>query len=132
MKQTFKSTVFNLKLIIEDKPELRKFLKRFRNGDDLEVEIRTPKKDRSLEQNAYYWGVIIKTLGDHFGYEKEEMHEALKWHFLRKHESPLPTVKSTTRLNTKEFVDYIERIQRWASIEHGVYLPDPNEGLNNG
>ena len=39
----------------------------------------------------------------------------------------MPKVKSTTKLSTKEFNEYIEQIQVWAASEHGVVIPDPNE-----
>ena len=39
----------------------------------------------------------------------------------------LPTVKSTTRLNTAQFTDYIEKIKRWASKEYGIVLPEAED-----
>ena len=96
-------------------------------GEDMKVEVTVRKwrRHRSLEQNRYYWGVIIDMLGNHFGYEPDEMHEALKFEFLRKTDGPLETVRSTTSLTTKEFSDYCEDIKRWAAINYQVNIPDP-------
>jgi len=95
----------------------------------VEIVIRKARKERSLPQNKYYWGVVISILAAHLGYEKEEMHEALKWEFLQIHDDrPLKTTRSTTELTTTEFKDYTERIQRWAAEFHGCYIPDPGEG----
>jgi hypothetical protein len=95
----------------------------------VEIVIRRIRKGRSLPQNSYYWGVVIPILSQHLGYEKDEMHEALKFEFLKIHDDrPLATARSTTDLSTTEFKTYIEQIQRWAAEFHGCYIPDPGEG----
>ena len=61
------------------------------------------KKHRSNEQNAYYWGVVLKTIADYAGYRGEQeitgIHEELKRMFLPKI-GKLNIVKSTSSLNT--------------------------------
>ena len=93
-------------------------------GQRIELTIRKERLLRSLNQNRYYWSVIIEILSDYFGYEKEEMHEALKFKFLKKHEdTDLVTVGSTAKLSTAEFTEYIDEIVRWASTEYQVVIP---------
>ena len=93
-------------------------------GQRIELTIRKERNLRSLSQNKYYWGVIIEILSDHFGYEKEEMHEALKFKLLKKHEdTDLVTVGSTAKLSTAEFTEYIDEIIRWASTDDQVVIP---------
>lgn len=84
-------------------------------------------KPRSLQENAYYWGVVIELLCGHTGYTPEEMHDCLKAKFLPHgvDEYGLEHVKSTTKLSTVEFETYMEDIRRWASSELDVYIPDP-------
>ncbi|MDD5061962.1 MAG: hypothetical protein PHN44_06775 [Candidatus Marinimicrobia bacterium] len=97
-------------------------------GKRVEVIVRKEKSKRSLRENSYYWGVVIEILSNFTGYESEEMHEALKFKFLRTHEGEaLESVKSTTKLNTAEFEDYLERIRRWAAQEYNCFIPLPNE-----
>lgn len=92
------------------------------------VEKITKERQRSLEQNAYYWGVVIKILSGEIGYSKEEMHEALKVKFLSyENVKGIPTVMSTTQLNTKQFEVYLEMIRRWASMDMGIVIPEPNQ-----
>ena len=99
-------------------------------GKTVAVTCEERKKHRSNEQNAYYWGVVLKTIADYAGYRGEQeitgIHEELKRMFLQKI-GKLNIVKSTSSLNTAEFTDYIENIRLWAAQELGVYIPDPNE-----
>lgn len=97
-------------------------------GKKVLLEIHKIKNVRSNSQNSYYWGVVIDILADYTGYTAEEMHNALKWKFLRKvNEKQIETVKSTTGLTTEEFGFYLEAIKNWASKELSVYIPDSNE-----
>lgn len=96
-------------------------------GKLVEVVVRRRRSQRSIQANAYYWGVVIEILANHFGYEADEMHEALKWQFLRRNEGGLATVRSTAKMDSKEFAEYVDRVVRWAAQEHGCYIPGPNE-----
>lgn len=93
--------------------------------------IKTIRHSRSISQNNYYWGVVIKIVGDELGYLPEEIHDALRIKFLTIHTDKLPTVKSTVKLSTKEFEEYLEKIRRWASEELSICLPLPNEVIND-
>lgn len=87
------------------------------------------KIPRTLKANAYYWVAVVGIPAQHFGYSVEEMHEALKWLFLRKFEEGKPeTVRSTTELSTVEFSEYVEKCRKWAA-EEGLVIPDPDEVL---
>jgi hypothetical protein len=97
-------------------------------GKRIELTLKEEKSQRSINQNSYYWGVVVTILGDFFGYEPEEMHTALRMKFLNKEPvCGLNTAESTTALNTTQFEDYLERIRRWAAIEYHIYVPLPNE-----
>jgi len=104
------------------------FVKEFakREGKVIFVTIEERKNSRSLDQNAYYWGVIIELLSEETGMDHEEMHEALKWQFLKKDVSGIATVKSTASLNTSEMGHYIDNIIRWSAEFLGVYIPPAN------
>lgn len=97
------------------------------------VELKVNRGERSLRQNSYYWGVVIKILSDYTGFEPDEMHEDLKNRFLKYYKVIKATgeerelAKSTSNLSTEEFEAYLDMIRRWAMIEHDVYIPLPNE-----
>lgn len=99
-------------------------------GKDLILILQEREKIRSIIQNKYYWGVIIKKLSEYTGYEKEDIHIILKGKFLPKNiiffGEEITIGNSTKKLTTKEFKEYIEKIQRWASTQD-IYIPDPNE-----
>lgn len=96
------------------------------------------EKIRSLPQSKYYWGVCIKILSDELGYTDEEIHEVCKSMFL-KDVIHLKTkggglkevviVKSTRDLTTIEFEDYLSKIRVFASLELGIFIPEPNEEI---
>jgi len=126
----FTGTVTNGRLVLDSPQRYIVQLAKL-EGKRIEVVVRKQRSKRSLKENSYYWGVVVEILRDHFGYETyeaEEVHVGLKLKFLRIHESEgLETAKSTTKLSTAEFEDYLERIRRWASKEHNCYIPLPNE-----
>jgi len=99
------------------------------------VAIKVGKPQRSDNQRRFYFGVIVKILADEWGYNPpEQMHDALREEFLRleadpEHGKPLPTVRSTSDLNTAEFEDYLDRIRAWAATDYGIVLPFPNEEI---
>ena len=99
-------------------------------GQRVTVEVKKFRKNRTDAQNRYWWGVVIDILSKHTGYEPEEMHNAIKIKFLPVERAGLISGKSTKRLTTLEFVDLIERVQRWAAQDQNCYIPDPNEPIN--
>ena len=60
--------------------------------------------------------MVVKKLAQHLGYTLDEMHKELKREF---------KIETTKKLSQDEFQDYLDRIIRWASMFHGVALPDP-------
>ena len=100
-------------------------------GQEVEVVVRKKKTQRSNQQSRYYFGVIVKMISDHTGFEPEEVHYALRERFLGSEvdeKSGLRIVKSTTSLSTKEFIDqYTDPIKRWTQEFLGFRIPEPNE-----
>lgn len=115
------------KPMLANMTKYRAYLAGFKEDAEIELILRKRTKKRTNPQNRYYWGIVVPMLAENFGYTKDEMHEALKWLFLRKPDADPPTVGSTAKLQTKEFAAYIEQIQTWAATEHGIVIPDPDE-----
>jgi hypothetical protein len=97
------------------------------------LEIKQHREVRSLSQNKYYWGVVIKILSNETGFLEDEMHEVLKKKFNPKVKALRQTGEefliggSTTELDTMNFEEYLSKIKIWAIQELDIYIPDPNE-----
>lgn len=104
-------------------------VKRFLEGKEVDISIGPHRKKRSVNQNSYYWGVVVAMIAEAAGYPTpEEAHDALRLHFLGQHrEGQLPTMKSTAELSTTEFEDYLSHCRQLASEMFGLYIPEPNE-----
>ena len=112
-------------VVLDDEKGFTEHIKSL-DGKFIQLVVRRYRTNRSNNQNKYYWGVVIKILGDELGYMPDEMHEALKWKFLRKG-GKLETVKSTSSLTTIEFEEYLELIRIWALRDLEIAIPLPNE-----
>lgn len=109
------------------------------SGNDILVSVKKFKSKRSLNQNAYYWGVIIptaqafleETQGE--GYDKERLHMI---HCSLCGIGNLETIeflggvltvyggKRTSDMNTKEFTEFLEKVRDfWAN--HDCFIPEP-------
>lgn len=82
------------------------------------VKITPYKSTRSLDQNDYYWRLVTE-LADYFGLKsKDEMHEVLSYKLLSEEKQiknlKVMTINSTTKLNVKEFNEYLEKVKEFA------------------
>jgi hypothetical protein len=99
------------------------------------VTIEEAKATRSGNQNRFLWGVVYPAIlgaGKLEGWDSEDVHEYLLgewsgWETLEGFDKKrLRPIRRSSKLNKREFVDYIEFIQK-RMAEHGIYVPDPNE-----
>lgn len=106
----------------------RKIADYVKDKDDWFVcEVLRSKKTRSLSQNKYYWGVVVKILSQHTGYTSDEIHQELARMFLSYTTGGKKFVKSTAKLNTFDFEQYLEKCRQWAWKEMNAHIPLPNE-----
>jgi hypothetical protein len=122
-------------LHILNKQRLAEDLRQFKPCD---VVITIKKRGkRSILQNAYYWGCVVKEIQLRFrelghDVETDDVHEFLKQKFnYEKIVTPQAEVievpKSTTEMNKEEFSEYVERIKEWASSTLEIYIPDAGQ-----
>lgn len=94
----------------------------------VEVIVKKYRKQRSNDQNEYYWGVIVDILADHWGYTKDEAHEAIKLKFLVVKRPGKPdTIGSTRKMNTVQAENFYANIRMWAAQDYSIIIPLPNE-----
>lgn len=108
------------------------YLQSFKEGTDLEVIVRRASKKRTLPQNRYYFGVVVRQLAKFCGYDEKRMHQSLKNEFLsyRDEETGLLVTLSTAELSTVAFRKYCDEVQRWAAEFLGFVIPDPPSAID--
>ncbi len=134
MNPVFRASIKSGKVIFDDVKQFNDYTQTL-ESKEVEVIVRTPKKPRSLAENSYYWGVIIKILSEQLGLSPDETHETLKYQFLKVHKSIIVQgkieefffMRSTTDLSTKSMEEYLENIRMWAAEFLGCIIPLPNE-----
>lgn len=98
------------------------------------VQVTERKHIRNLSQNDKYWA-ILEGLSDYLGYTKEEIHELMKYKYLKYAKEiagqPIVVVRSTSDLDTGEFSEYIENVLSFAqqygcSFQDGLPQPQVN------
>jgi len=92
----------------------------------------TGKASQTGNQNGYYWRALLPVLAQHFGYQLDEMHQALKYKFFRIGVTDsLPKVGSTKKLSTTEWEALMERIRIWALTEFNINIPTVGDYYDN-
>jgi hypothetical protein len=108
-----------------------------------DVSLKQRKKKRTLDQNSYYHIAVVEPflawLREEWGDDSithEEAHEVLRNRILGYRErGEIQIPNSTTRLDTKEFSDYVENCSRWlAEFANVVVIPSDlfYEGATSG
>lgn len=107
-------------------------------GKKLRVTVEEWQQTRSSPQNKALFGHAYKILGQHLGYQAEELHTVFCGEFfgwaeyevmgqVRKKPRRTTTTDENGKrsvLGTKEFSEFFEMVQRRAA-ELGVFIPDP-------
>lgn len=102
---------------------------------DLEVFVCTVDgKVRSVDYNAYYWGVLLKIISEHTGHTTADLHEYYSMRFLPKFTvvfgELLQGTTGTRNLRHKEFDEYVQMVRIHAEQIGAGYIPLPNETPN--
>ena len=115
------------------RPQFQAWLQKLA-GTDCELVVRKRKSKRSLDQNAWIWGVAYPLIAEAIGYgshEIEDMHYGLvaKWageHFDKRLGSMVPN-KRSSQLSTVEFSKYMEWLVIYAAESLNCCVPLPGE-----
>lgn len=114
------------KLILNNRRNFMDQLQQF-EGKDVEVRIRQRSEKRTKEQNSLYWK-WIEVLSNETGFTKDEMHELIKYKYLKRNIINSEgveevVIKSTTTMTTKEFSQFMNDILFWANSTLNINLP---------
>lgn len=107
--------------------QITKYMKKTK-GKLISIEYKFSLATRSIVQNSYYWGVVLKMISEETGYTPEELHEGFKNKFGYTGDFfGEPYKRSSTTYTTVEFEDYLLQIRVWAGEFLNMYIPLPNE-----
>lgn len=132
MTQTFIAISQDGELEFSDPERLRQFL--IYNPGELFINVAQRKKTRSLKQNAYGYGVVIKELSEYTGHTPQQLKEYVKRELGLVEVITLPNGKitevtrSSATFTTVEWENYM-KFFRQLGDENGIFIPEPN-GVN--
>lgn len=141
-KITFESPVNNGKIEGRIARHLNACIKNM-DGKRVRIIIEECKRKRSLNQNAYYFGVVVQLVHGAMidagnDIDTEEVHNMLKVDVGRLvKDVVLPdgtkrkVIRSTTELSTVEFEEYLEKCRAWAA-QFDLIIPLPHENVMYG
>ena len=119
-------TVKNGKLILNNERRFNDNLNIF-EGEEIEIKIKVRTNNRSNEQNSLYWK-WINIMSEETGFTIEDMHELVKYKFLKRtsiNNNGVEEVKlkSTTTLSVKEFTKLMDDVLYWSNNTLNINLP---------
>ncbi|MDR1097833.1 MAG: recombination protein NinB [Tannerella sp.] len=114
-----------------DKTKVNNYINRLPDGKRYTVEVKLKRENRSIDQNRLYW-LWISCISEETGNDRDTLHELFKQMYLGSEERialncQVAIRRSTSRLDTKEFTDYLNRIQQFVNTELGIILPNPED-----
>lgn len=112
-------------------------------GKDIEITIQRKRKNRSNNQNAYYWGCVLplvqQGLIDATGETRDlnSIHYQILLPLLSVDRDIINTDTgqvisekiTSSEMTTTEFMEYISSIQKWSAEFLNIYIPDPNQDI---
>ena len=110
------------------------------DGKLVDITIEPHKKKRSLNQNAYWFGIldkyavpVFREYGDNwssFSIHEYVMNELGYQEVLSDKKGRLfVTRKHSSKFTTKDWEEFMERARAYLASEHGVFIPLPGEDL---
>lgn len=97
-------------------------LNKFKDGDQVTLELHTRKPKRSDQQNRYYWGIYLPLIAAETGEnDLEALHELFKGKFMSDGiveilGNKVRKKRSTTDLGVGEFCEYIMNIEALTEV----------------
>lgn len=112
-------------------------------GKTIKVTIEKNKKTRSIQQNAYYWGVVLPIVQQGLYDATGETRDLNSIHYkillplfapdreiINKETGEVINEKMTSsEMSTTDFMEYKQDIQKWSAEFLNVQIPDPNEAI---
>jgi len=141
MKYQIRSNVINGNLK-RNREQIKQAIAEF-EGKEVIISIDKAKKNRSNNQNSYYWGVVIPIVQSGLKDATGEFRSSDSIHygillplFAPSNEivnidsgQVLSEKISSSEMSTVQFMEYILEVQKWSAEFLGVDIPNPNEEI---
>ena len=126
--------------VIRNKAQLKEFTDRLNEKRlPFKVAIESIEPVRSLDLNAYLWGIVYGMIADAMGQSIDEVHAAYKKKFRFKHSFEYDKIQdqyvfvlatqSTATAGQYDLWNYVMQVRADAEIELNVSIPMPNEAF---
>lgn len=110
------------------------------DGKPARMLVEPAEDDRSLRQNNFYWGIVLKQISEQAAIEgqrwaAEAWHELMKRQFLgyeikkvtvagRRRKLVTRQLRSTTKLKVRSMSKYLEQVMAFAATDLGVQFTE--------
>lgn len=116
---------------LQTKEAVKQYIDKLPEGKLYDATIKLHREKRTIPQNSLYW-LWVNCIHQETGEDIDAIHEYYKSKYLT------PEIKtfrgqsiaiepSTTKLDTKRFTDYLEKVRADAQTELGVILVSPED-----
>lgn len=123
---TSRGSIVNGKLVLDNERHFLGMIGTFEDTPKVRIIIEKERGTRTQRQNAYYWGIVLKYIGEYMGEREEDLHEIFKARFLKTKRvwrgADITILKSTSDLTSDEFGIYIDQVIQ-EGAELGVVVP---------
>lgn len=113
------------------KLETVKAIEALDDAECYDVSIKKKRWKRSISQNNLYW-LWLTCIEQETGNDKDDLHDYFRMKFLGAEEldvfgERLVRIVSTTKKDTLQFKQYLDKIQLFALLELKITLPNPDD-----
>lgn len=115
----------------ETAPELMTAMQSLAGGvefsaGEYKITVERVEEQRTSAQNKFYWE-LLNDIADQTGNDAEDLHEHFRARFLQDHTRTPARIMSTTELDVRQFVTYLDKIMSFVCAEMGLSVKTPRE-----
>jgi len=90
------------------------------------IKIKKRSRGRSLQENKFYWGVVLSYISEFTGEDPTYLHEVYKHRHIPKVKFIDEARLTTTDMTHEQVWEYINLVRMDAKITLGISIPDPD------
>ncbi len=114
-----------------DREAVATYVTKLPDGKQFDVNITQKRQKRTISQNSLYW-LWLTCIHNETGNDKDILHREFAKMYLPKKsghffDEVVEHPVSTTSLDTKQFTEYLDKIQVFVNAELGIVLPNPED-----